>query len=42
MKRNKKEKNTTITSFIYYIAAVVLATAMNFVSDENLTGSKHT
>lgn len=40
MKRKKKEKNTTITSLIYYISAV-LATAMNLVRDENLTGSQH-
>lgn len=37
----KKEKNITITSFIYYIAAVVLASAMNFVRDESPSGSKH-
>lgn len=37
MKRKKKEKNITITSFIYYIATVVLATAVNFIRDENPT-----
>lgn len=36
MKRKKKEKNITITSFIYYIATV-LATAVNFIRDENPT-----